>query len=82
MKVISKPLAFALIVAFFAIISLGIYLQVVWADWAIQRIFNKDFHDLKIFMTMCIVEMLLPKALQGITMIILILMTLYIFLTA
>jgi hypothetical protein len=82
MKVTSKPLAFALIIAFFAIVALGIYLQVLWADWAIQHIFNKDFHNLKIFVAMCIVEMLSPKALQGITMIVLILMTLYIFLTA
>lgn len=82
MKVISKPLAFAFIVAFFAIITLGIYLQVLWADWAIIKIFNKDFHNLKICAALCIVEMLSPKALQGITMIVLILMTLYIFLTA
>ena len=82
MKVISKPLAFAFIVAFFAIVALGIYLQVLWADWAIIKIFNKDFHNLKICVALCIVEMLSPKALQGITMIVLILMTLYIFLTA
>lgn len=82
MKATSKPLALVLIVATFAIMALAIYLQVLWADWAIQRIFSKDFHDLKIFATMCIVEMLSPKALQGITMIVLILMTLYIFLTA
>lgn len=82
MKAVSKPLAFALIVATFAIITLGIYLQVLWADWAIIKIFNKDFHGLQICAALCIVEMLSPKALRGITTIALILMTLYIFLTA
>ena len=82
MKIISKPLAFTLIFAFFVVVAVGLYLQVLWADWAINKIFNKDYHNLKIFVVMCIVEMLSPKALQGITMIGLLLMTLYIFLTA
>ena len=82
MKIESKSTALLLAVVTFVFMSLVIYLQVLWADWAITKIFNKDFHNLKIFAALCIVEMLSPKALQGITMIILILMTLYIFLTA
>jgi hypothetical protein len=82
MKVTSKPLAFTLIGLVFAVLILGIYLQVLWADWAITKIFNKDFSNFRIFACMFIVELLTPKALQGLTTIILILMTLYIFLTA
>ena len=82
MKVTSKPLAFTLISLIFAIIIIGVYLQVLWTDWAITKIFNKDFNDFKIFACICVVEMLAPKSLQGLTTIILILMTLYIFLTA
>jgi len=80
MKITSKPLAITLISIFLLIVFVGFYLQVLWADWAINKIFNKDFHNLKIFVCMCVVEILSPKALQGITTIILILMTLYIFL--
>jgi hypothetical protein len=82
MKIESKSTTLLLAVVTFVFISLVIYLQVLWADWAIHKIFNKDFHNLKIFATMCVVEMLSPKALHGISTIILILMTLYIFLTA
>lgn len=63
------------------VLVLGVYLQVLWADWAVQRIFNKDFHGFKIFLTLFVIESLAPKAIKGITTIILILMTLYIFLT-
>lgn len=82
MRITSKPLAISLISLFFVFIFIGMYLQVLWADWAINKIFAKDFNNFKIFACMCIIEILSPKALQGITTIILILMTLYVFLTA
>ena len=65
-----------------ALIFVGILaiLQVMWADWAIRTIFNRDFHGLQIFAGMLIIELLCPKALSGLTTILLLLMTLYIFL--
>lgn len=82
MRITSKPLAITLISLIFAVIVFATYLQVLWADWAIHKIFAKDFNNFKIFACMCVVEILTPKSLQGLTTIILILMTLYIFLTA
>jgi hypothetical protein len=82
MKITSKPLACTLIGAFFLVLMAGIYLQVLWTDWAVQKIFNKDFHGFKIFLALFIIESLAPRAIKGITTIILILMTLYIFLIA
>lgn len=81
MKVTSKPLAVILIICFFAFIIGGYVLQVMWADWAIQRLFQKEYSWLQIFAALFLIELLAPKALQGISMIILFLMTLYIFLT-
>lgn len=78
----SKPAAIGLVSIFCVLILLLAYLQVLWADWAVYKIFNKDFHNLKVFAVIFLVEMFAPKALQGISTIALILMTLYIFLTA
>lgn len=81
MKVTSKPLAITLITTLFLVIILGCYLQVLWADWAVQKIFNKDYSGLQIFIALFLIESFSPKAIKGITTIILILMSLYIFLT-
>jgi hypothetical protein len=78
----SVSLALTLIGTFFIVLVLCIYLQVLWIDWVIQRIFNKDFSGLNIFLIMFIIEICMPKALHGITTLALILMTLYIFLLA
>lgn len=82
MRIKSKPLAATLLCVLLLAIVLGIYLQILWTDWAIQRIFNKDFHNLHIFLALFTVELLTPKAIRGITTLILVLMTLYIFLIA
>ena len=82
MKITSKPLAIFLIVTFFCIVFAGFALQVLWTDWAIQRIFNKEYAWWQLFAGLFLLELLAPKALQGISWIILFLMTLYIWLAS
>lgn len=80
MNVPSKSLAitvFCFVLIFAAALT---YLQILWADWAIRTIFNRDFHGLQIFAGMLIIELLCPKSLSGLTTILLLLMTLYIIL--
>lgn len=67
---------------FLVVVFLGYYLETLWADWAVQRIFNKDFHNLTIFAALVTLEILAPKALKGISLIVLLLMTFYIFLVS
>ena len=80
MNVPSKQISVYLFLAVMMLIFVTSWLQVLWADWAIRTIFHKDFNDLAIFASMCFIEIFCPKNLRGLTFIILILMTLYIFL--
>lgn len=81
-RITSKPWALTLIGILFALMCAGVYLQVLWTDWAVHEIFKKDFNNFLIYAALLTVEAAAPKSMKGITVLILILMTLYIFLLA
>ena len=81
-RITSKPWALTLIGILFALICAGVYLQVLWTDWAIREIFKKDINDFLIYVALCVIEAVMPKPMKGITLPILILMTLYVYLMA
>lgn len=78
MKNISKRSAQLLCVLFFAIIVASVYLQVLWADWVVRSLFDKDYNNWALLLAMIVLEMCTPKVLRGLSSIILILCTFYI----
>lgn len=55
-----------------------IVLEVYWADWIIQTIFNKDFNNWAIFGALVVIAITTPKAMWGLTTLCMVLTTLYI----
>lgn len=60
------------------VIIASVYLQVLWADWVVRTLFHKDYNNWTVLLALFILELLTPKPLRGLSTIILLLMTLYI----
>ena len=75
---LSKRTMQVIAILFLLVIVASVYLQVLWADWAIKSIFDKDVNNWLILLALFVFEILTPKSLRGLSTIILFLMTLYI----
>jgi hypothetical protein len=63
---------------FCAIIVASVFLQVLWADWVVRTLFDKDYNNWAILLAMFIFEMCTPKILRGLSTLILFICTFYI----
>jgi len=75
----SRKVMIAIAIPFvFALLAAIIWFQVWWADWVIQTLFNKDYNNWLILLTLFAFEILTPRCLSGLSSILLFLATLYI----
>ena len=61
-----------------ALMTALIWFQVWWADWVVQSLFHKDYNNWLILAVLFVFEILTPDLLRGLTSILLLLSTLYI----
>jgi hypothetical protein len=67
-----------LVILFGVIIAVSVYLQVLWADWVVRTLLDKDYNNWAILLALFVFEAFTPRVLRGLSSIILILCTLYI----
>lgn len=67
-----------LVILFGVIIAVSVYLQVLWADWVVRTLLDKDYNNWAILLALFVFEAFTPRVLRGLSTIILILCTLYI----
>lgn len=60
------------------LIALIIIAQVFWTDWIVKEIYNKDINNWMIFLSLVIIALFTPKALSGLTCLMMVMATVYI----
>ena len=64
-----------------AFITAIVWFQVWWADWVVESLFNKDYNNWLILAVLFAFEILTPDRLRGFGSTILLLSTIYIWIT-